>query len=272
MMNRIKKILKFSLILSCSFFLPLMGASLECPWSKKQNENITHQINQSVKNNSNSYKIYEYPISEPDQVLKDLNQEKILIFAYGSLLNIESAKRSLGPETMQTYKKAIAFGLQRVFDRHVPETKRWGLPQRSNDIAALNVHPTGNWSDSVNGVILEVDLEDFKALLDREEGYDLIPIPIVLWDDAMNSDAKSPDVKIAYTFRASEEPREGKVYTNPFVNPIYGYALASKEGAAQHGTEFLDYWVNSTFLADRKTSFSAWEKNPKINCGKEGCS
>ena len=92
-----------------------------------------------------------------------------------------------------------------------------------------------------------------------------------MWNDAINSDCKTSDIKIAYTFSASEEPREGKVYTNSFVNPIYGYALASKDGAAQHGKEFLDYWIKSTYLADRKTPFSEWEKNPKINCGNKGC-
>lgn len=205
---------------------------------------------------------FKYP-ANPDEMVSAPG-EKVLIFGYGSLVNPESAARTLSPEAMKTYQPAVAFGMQRTFNRKVTDTERWGPRERPSDVGMLNVFKTGNQLDAVNGVIFAVNREDLEALIKREVGYDLVPIPIVSWKEAIDSQA-TPNFQTAYVFLSPEEPRQGKVFVDPCVNPVPGYAMASKEGAALNGKSFLKLWLESTFLADRKTPFIEWEKNPEID-------
>ncbi len=184
-------------------------------------------------------------------------QAETAIFAYGSLLNKESAARTLSSHAIQTSQPAVAFGLKRIFDYDAaPINKRWGEPRRPNDTAMLNVIPTDDPSSMVNGVILKVDKRDLAKLIEREKGYDLVPVSVIRWDEVQQD---HPQLQTAYTFMARED------HINPCINPVPGYAQASKEGAAQYGDDFLQFWLETTFLADGRTPFTTWEKNPAID-------
>lgn len=207
------------------------------------------------------YPHFKYPVKDPQLITPLFPNDKVVIFGYGSLINKASAARTLSPEVMSTYKPALAFGLKRVFNYRAGNTSNWGDPQRPTDLAMLNVSKTDKMENMVNGVTFEVPLSDLDRLIEREIGYDLIPIPVIAWDDKSDN----PHFFVAYTFSASSEQRDGKSYVSPCINPVPGYAMASRDGAATNGKEFLDFWVKTTYLADKKTSFTDWEDQPGLD-------
>lgn len=214
------------------------------------------------------YSSFKYP-AQAEQIIKQFPEGKVLVFGYGSLVNPESAARTLSPEAMKTYQPAVAFGMKRIFNRKVTNTDRWGPRERESDVGMLNIFKTGNRLDALNGVTFEVNQADLSALIQRETGYDLVPIPVVNWQEAISDQA--PNFHIAYAFLSPEEARQGKVFVDPCVNPVPGYARASKEGAALNGKGFLMLWLESTFLADKTTPFIQWEHNSDATDMAEKC-
>ncbi len=210
--------------------------------------------------------VFEYPIRNPSDVVQLFEGDTVPIFSYGSLLNRASAARTLSEKAMATHKPAIVFSAHRIFDRHVPTTKRWGPMERPNDTAMLNLYITGDYCNIVNGVVIHVGIDDLQGLLDREEGYDLIPVIGTNWTSVVDDKEVQPEMFIAYAFKASDEPREGVYYTSAYINPVPGYAIASQNGAIQYGEVFEKLWIASTYLADKTTSYQEWLENPAIDC------
>ncbi len=67
---------------------------------------------------------------------------------------------------------------------------------------------------------------------------------------------------MAYAFAAPEQTEGDDPVVNHHINPITGYALASEDGAAQYGPDFLKFWQQTTYLGDGKTPFLVWKKDP----------
>jgi len=237
---------------------------LKLPWGDEKHKILTQDAKVKWSDKSSEYPTFKYPINNQEDLISQYNSGTVPIFSYGSLLNKESAARTLSPKAMKTHKPAIAFSTRRIFDRHVPKTKRWGPMERPNDTAMLNIISVDNFSEIVNGVVIDVDYDDLVNLSQREEGYDLVPVIITSWEDANSNN--HAEFFVAYTFQAPYEPREGVTYTNNYINPVPGYAFASKSGAAQYGDDFLNLWIESTYLADKVTPFSLWENTPEIDC------
>ncbi|MGK5595360.1 MAG: gamma-glutamylcyclotransferase family protein [Parachlamydiaceae bacterium] len=224
-----------------------------------------------TNNLANQYVSFKYP-ADPNQVIRQFPSGKVLIFGYGSLINPQSAARSLTPSAMRTYQPAIAFGMRRIFNRKMSDSNvivKWGPLERASNVGMLNVVKSQNTGDLLNGVTFEVNKEDLASLIQRELGYDLVPIPVIFWEEAKIE--PYPVVKIAYIFAAPDETRQGQVFVSHCINPVPGYALASKEGAALNGEEFLQLWLESTLLADGETTFGEWEKNPHQVDMSQGC-
>lgn len=211
------------------------------------------------------YPSLESPITSEETLLELFEQSTIYVFIYDSLLNKDISRTVLSKESMETSQPAVAFGVRRVFDRMFPFTWRWGLLARSADNGLLNIHEVYEMEHVTNGMIVEVGIEDLKALIKYEKGYDMIPVVVMLWEDAKDDKNQEPEPFIAYAFHAVEEPRNGIQYTSKYVNPPLGYAITSKVGAAQYGDPFLKLWMASTYLADRTTPMVTWEKNPWID-------
>lgn len=204
------------------------------------------------------YPSFPYP-ANAEQIISASPSGKVFIFAYGSLLNRESALRSLSEKTFDSAQPVIAEKLKRVFDRDVIPGQSYQPLPRKNDRAMLNVYVTDSKYDIVNGVVFEVGLDDLKSLIKREEGYDLIPILVRPWT---KDPIQQRHCRVAYTFAV---PREKK-YVNKGINPVPGYYWLSKEGAGRFGAEFQKLWLETTFLADEVTKVTEWEANPRINC------
>lgn len=194
---------------------------------------------------------YKWPFGKAlYEALESSDQETILIFSYGSLMNEDSAQRTLSAETLKTREPAIAFGVERVFD-YDPTSSALGPPKDPHARAMLNVRPTGNPADFANGVVVEMPIADVKALCQREVGYDLIPVVITYWEDAKKD--RYPTFQVAYTFSSPNEPRNGKIYTNSQILPRPEYLHLVRQGADTYGPEFRSFFEDSTYLADGKT-------------------
>lgn len=196
-----------------------------------------------------------YPISEADlqQLYQEEQREVIPFFAYSSMIDKEAgAVKAISPEAAATQTPAIAFGLQRTFNRKMnSETVQggWGALQRENDLAILNVFEK---QDAVlNGVVFQLPLSDLLILAKREVGYDLIPVWIQDWDNARNEQQK-PEIFLAYTFQAPDHTG----FTSAHVNPIPGYLNYLQKGLEGLGEDFKAMWWATTYLADKKTSVS----------------
>jgi len=242
-----------------STFLTFGDFSNELPWSNSRQVELKYSVEETLKSPGSDLYRYEFPIQTPEEILN--TNGKVYIFTYGSLLNKDSAKRSLSKDAMDTYTPAIAFGVKRVFDRDVPKkfSEKWGPLSQNNETGMLNIVFDNDFGSIVNGALVEVDLKDLNGLISRETGYDLVSVPVVTWQDA-KADG-TPNVIIALTFHASENERDSKQYTSKCINPVKGYALASKEGARQYGDEFVKLFEETTYLADGKTSFKKWEQS-----------
>lgn len=191
------------------------------------------------------------PIAYPYSALEN---KPLTIFAHGSLIDQNSAAKTFSDETLMTRTPALAFGLRRVFDRDVPiETApHWGTPIHPRARGMLNVYPSQQ-GDMVNGVLMEVQPSDFNPLRAREIGYDLIPVVVAVWDEYLQT--PSPDYRIAYTLHAPEE----SPYTNPKVLPRPGYYEMARDAAKKFGPAFYKLWMQSTYLADKRTPISDWD-------------
>lgn len=196
-------------------------------------------------------KVLEYPYFHLIDDLKREGKASILIFSYGSLIDEKSAARTLSAESMKTRRAAIAYGLKRVFDRDVPisDSSRWCVPFDSEARGMLNVFPTGDPEDKINGVLIDVVLSDVPQVIEREEGYDLRPVLVRDWN------SPEAEYKIAYTFHAPQ----GNGYTSTAILPRPGYYELTRDAAAQYGYEFLIFWFQTTYFSDGIKPIWIWE-------------
>lgn len=191
--------------------------------------------------------IWHYPYPEIVDHLKSTNKRDILLFSYGSLMDTTSASRTLSPESLKTRRPAIAFKVKRLFDRDVPikPGSKWGIPDDPRARGMLNVLPTDSPTDMVNGVLIDVALDDIPNILLREEGYDLIPVIVQEWN--------STSTRVAYTLHAPQNT----VYTNTDILPRPGYYELTRDAALQFGPAFYLLWYKTTFLSDGVTPVEA---------------
>jgi cation transport regulator ChaC len=207
-----------------------------------------------------SFPFYQYPNSGYEHAANHFQKEKILVFGYGSLMNKASASRSMKAEAVESMETAIAFGVKRIFNYKAAKTIHWGENQHQKEKAMLNLIQTVDITSMANGVTIEVDLEDFSRLVQRETGYDLVPILVVREKDVKENNI-DPEVRVAYTFIAVNELRNHINYTSTKYYPVRGYLHAIQEAAALHGEEFARMWNETTYLADGTTNIAEWDEN-----------
>lgn len=265
---------KIALIFLIIGFVAAHANEQHLPWSKERQDWLVDQAQVFQAEQRSKFPRIRYPASK-DQ-LRSISllfkPESVKLVGYGSLLNKISAAKTLSPYVLDSFQPVVVFGGKRTFDRNITNPSKWGEKVRENDTGMLNVVPTKNLSQMFNGVVMEVDLAELERLVEREVGYDLIPVVAMNWNEALKEDLHFPHFFIAYTFSASSSSREGKIYISPCVNPVPGYSYASMAGAAEYGEAFHQFWIDTTYLADRKTPFILWLKDPRIDCDCErGC-
>lgn len=206
-----------------------------------------------------SFPFYRYPNVGHEETLKYYPTRKILVFGYGSLMNKVSAARSIKAEAVDSMETAIAFGVKRIFNYKAAKTVHWGADQHPQERAMLNLMQTLNISSLANGVTIEVDVEDFSSLVQRETGYDLVPILVMRAAD-MENENPEPEIRVAYTFVAVNELRNHVNYTHTKYYPVRGYLHAVQEAAATHGEKFACMWNRTTYMADGTTTIGEWDQ------------
>ena len=195
---------------------------------------------------------YTYPWDNLENDLIRKNHDSISLVGYGSLINRASASLTT---RVKERKKVIAFGIRRIFNYIIPSnTKRYGDIVDKRACAALNIKITGRYNDIINALLFEVPVSDIAALRDREKAYDLINVPCLYWDEL-----EAPPFP-AFILYCPYDSFDGQVKTSPDIVPHLGYYNVCRDGAMELGEEFLDCWLNTTYLADGKTSVKIWEQ------------
>lgn len=235
-----------------------INASEKAPWDSGYQQILMEKIGQKIMTLS-TYPSIEYPSGDAQQILKKYPNGKVLLFGYGSLINAASAARSVSQEAVQSMQPAVAFGFKRIFNYKAKNVSRWGSDLPENERAMLNIQPTTTYNHMINGVVMEISPGDLAQLIQRETGYDLVPMLIADWNEA-TSENPSVNIRIAYTFLVPDELRNGIDYTQTKYYPVRGYLNAAREGAAAFGPEFLDYWNATTYLGDGTTSVTQWDE------------
>lgn len=203
-----------------------------------------------------NYSTYPYPYYSLAKDLQELGQTEIPIFSYGSLMDQKSAADTLSPKSIAASRPVIAFGAKRLFNRDVgiKTDSHWGQPNHASARGMLNLRLTGSTKDMVNGVVVPTRLSEIPKLLDREEGYDLVPILYTYWEDF--EEGKQPVFGVAYTFRAKTMSK----YTSSKVLPRPNYYELTRNSAKGYGESFYQLWLESTYLSDGVTKVHEWER------------
>lgn len=228
------------------------------PWNAKRHVELVQKANVFRSQQTNLQK-KTYPLSEEDlqQIYNKAQTTTIPFFTYSSMIDKEAgAVKAISAEAAATQTPAIAFGIQRTFNREMAAQTvegGWGPLKRPNDLAILNVFDK---EDAVlNGVVFQLPLSDLLILSKREVGYDLIPVIVTRWSEATDTQTE-PEMFLAYTFQAPNYSGEGTRYTNPHINPIPGYFNYLQNGLNLMGNDFKAMWWATTYLGDQKTLVS----------------
>lgn len=227
------------------------------PWSNDYQKMLIEKAAQE-KPNLSKYPSLKYPNLNYSQVLDKYPEGKVLIFGYGSLINSGSESRTISEKAVHSMQPAIAFGLKRLFNYDAQKAKiKTDLSAKERSF--LNTIPTTQLSQMINGVLIKVGKDDLAHLVQREKGYDLVPILVTLWDDVI-AENRSAKIEIAYAFMASDELRQGVRYTHSGYDPDERYLRLVEKGAAAYGEKFLNYFNATTFLSDGTTSIEQWNQ------------
>lgn len=204
------------------------------------------------------YPHQKYPNTDHDSIPDLFQDDKVLIFGYGSLMNKTSLARSVKQAAVDSMDPAIAFGVKRIFNYKAKNTAHWGENQNPKEKAMLNLAQTLNLGTMANGVTIEVDRDDFNHLVSRETGYDLVPILVASWDDVKEQNPRLK-IRVAYTFIAPNELRNHTLYTSTEFYPVRGYLKAIQCASKKFGDDFAKMWNATTYLADGTTSVNEWD-------------
>ncbi|MFA6916048.1 MAG: gamma-glutamylcyclotransferase family protein [Parachlamydiales bacterium] len=217
-------------------------------------DNIVPHLSKMAK-----YPVLKYPNSDFHSLKELYPKDKILIFGYGSLINSQSASRSVSAEALESMRPVVTFGMKRIFNYKARQTAHWGADQNEKEKAMLNITPTPTINSMINGVVMEVTAEDLAKLVDREKGYDLVPLIVISWEDFVSGNPE-PKTEIAYSFIAPTELRQNILYTSTSFYPVRGYLHAVREGAQTLSDEFLDFLNETTYMADGTTLVKDWDE------------
>lgn len=164
--------------------------------------------------------------------------KRLLVFGYGSLINISSLKEDV-PEA-KSITACYIKGFKREFC--IWDPIGWspnGQPNSEYAHCALTVYPVKNKLSLVNGVVFMPSDKSYKRLLKREVQY----VPVTT---------------MAYDFTTDEEIGECIVFSANKHNGVFindspwqmHYLNVCLDGARSLGEQFYDQFLDTTFLHD----------------------
>ncbi|PTX59457.1 putative ATPase [Kordia periserrulae] len=220
--------------------------------SSKFFSNLPNLIKKVSKN-----EMYEYPWFLIEDSLKERNIKSIKLFGYGSLINKASASKTINTKSVNEYTLASGLGFKRLLNYNMPDEVR----KRSlynNPIGELynglfNVEYTGSVNDLLNGVMIDVTVDEFENLRKREIGYDLLPIVCI------PHDKETDEYVLAYTLSCSDRKWGERNLLNKKLLPHKTYVDLCKEGAKKISKEFYEEFLRTSYLADGKTTLQDYK-------------
>jgi len=223
-------------LFSLVFFISIYAHSFEC-------DEVVQKIRESCRLES-----HDHPYDSFYHRLRCLGVKKVLLFGYGSLVDPLSASRTVSIKSLNTRKPAVAYGVKRIFHRDVPfdAASHWGVPQNSMARGMLNLVFTSAPEHAVNGVVMQIDIEELESLARREVGYDLVPVPCHDWEGCK--------FYFAYACMAPNH----SPYIHPSILPRPGYYELTMKAPLEYGLCFYNFWLNTTYLADETTTIREW--------------
>lgn len=156
--------------------------------------------------------------------------EPIRIFAYGSLLNERSLRKTV-PHAINIYPAKV-WGFKRVFN--LASHERF-CPAKQNPVCVLNLEQADS-ETALNGLCFEMDGSSFDALIRREQIYQMHEVTVSHYDDGRPNQfarlfwAKDHDL---YRYLAGSDAQ--KHYLNLCIR-----------GCEKFGTQFLNDFKTST--------------------------
>ncbi len=220
---------------------------------------------------------FQYPNKEYQKI--PLSKEgKVFLIGYGSLM-AQCALDINGKETISEENSVIhpvfCFGAKRVYnyaerrDKILKERVKYSR-ESDAEVGKLNLIPSSTKGSFVNAVGRYVDLKDVEEAIKREIGYDLVPITFVDWNAVLQYGTNA-QFGVGYAFVASTEKRQSAFnseemthYTNDTILPMRYYEDYVNDAAKKTGKLFVEMYNETTYLADRKTLISKWDRsNPK---------
>lgn len=170
--------------------------------------------------------------------------KKIKIFGYGSLINKESLLKT-APSATDIIPCKL-FGFIRIFN-----AKNINICEKNKKCsAALNIEKS-EYNQYINGVVFEIDDEDFPNLKKRERNYELIKINLIDYNGKSFS---------AYTFRYPHFEVECEFLFDSEVQKQY--LKLCIQGAKTFGEDFYEEFLKTTQL---KENLSLIESKNRIN-------
>ena len=191
---------------------------------------------------------FKYPWEDLEERLYEHAAARIYLVGYGSLLNPESAARSVRNTPSDGHPPVVAVGARRVFNYRMPDGifERYGVEPGARDRAALNAEPAAE--SVLNGRLIELALADLPNLRVRETAYDLEPVTCLPW----NKPNTAPFT--AFVLCCKYEFWEGQRYVDNALMPFKPYYRLCRTGAEMVSPAFLNFYLKTCFLADRSTT------------------
>lgn len=198
----------------------------------------------ACKINAESKRIFE-------EITATLGTQTIPIIGYGSLMNPDSAKVTISSEDAVVNMEPVRIpGYERVFNVNLERdgSRRRRENDGDKDWAVLNIQKSD--SKSMNAVVLNLDLEDFQNLRQRERAYSLVPVMTEVYTNA--NVVSQPQASIAYAWIVTDPNFLGTTEIKPI--PLYyrlvAEALSTDTVIAKFGEKFFEDYLDTTALAN----------------------
>ena len=180
-------------------------------------------------------------------------RSELPLVGYGSLMNPESARRTIPSTPAAGHPPVLAFGAYRVFNYALQHGDLTHYPSAGPlERAVLNTEWTGRGDAVLTGRLLTVPLSDFAALAKRERAYDLVPVACVPWGE--------PDAPptLAYALQAADRPVDGVRYVDNGLLPVRSYLELCREGTRLVDAEFERAFLQTTWLGNGTTRLDSY--------------
>lgn len=193
---------------------------------------------------------YIYPWEKLENDLIASGRNDLLLVGYGSLLSIDSAKRTIPMDHGIQGLPVIVHGVKRIFNYQFPEEVIKKNYSGEDDIdptikySALNVSLCTSGDSLINGRLFKIPVDDLISLREREYGYDLVAVKCTDWYDR---DKK----QITAYILAARKPKFGdKIILNNNAVPLPVYLNVCLDGASSVSDSFLEMFLSTTWLGN----------------------